>query len=417
INDELIDSPYFLSIIKDLCYIHEAGIKLVIIPGAKHRIDKILTDSHKKWSIINGLRVTTTDAMPLIKMAAFDNSNRIMTALAGEGKDALIGNWVQARATGIIHGVDYGTSGEIEKIKTASVQKVLDNGFILIFPCIGWNTTGTPYNISSISLSAELAIRLKSEKLFFVTANAVISPNTYKTQKDFLCTELIDIMGEAPISAMNLDELEEFLKINPATKKNKDHITLLKTAQKACSEGVPRIHILNGSLDGALPCELFSGLGSGTMIYLSNYSGIRSMSRNDIPGVLNLMRPFIEKNILIPRTAPELLEQCDDFIVYEMDGGIKACAALHLYEDNQAEIAAIAVDQENSHLGTGPKLVTFLLKKANQHNCSSVFALTTQTADWFIKLGFSESTVESLPKTRRDQWSAERGSKVFRFSL
>ena len=153
------------------------------------------------------------------------------------------------------------------------------------------------------------------------------------------------------------------------------------------------------------------------MIYKSNYGGIRSMEKEDIPAVLNLIRPFVEQGILLPRTEESLLENYKDYIVYELDGGIKACAALHYYEESQGEIAAVAVDNVCSHMGIGPKLINYLLDKAKDNNLVSVFILTTQTSDWFEKLGFSLSSVESLPEKRKEKWSKERGSKVLRIDL
>jgi len=240
-------------------------------------------------------------------------------------------------------------------------------------------------------------------------------------------------LPKTPIPAMDLEEVQEYLQllkkqINSASNKNSTFLnqkknelsnkfTLLKIAYEACLKGVTRVHIINGSLDGALPCEIFSGLGSGTMIYKNNYGGIHAMAENNIPDVLNLMRPFIEKGILLERNAQTLKTQLDDFIVYEMDGGIKACAALHIYDDKQAEIAAIAVDETCSHLGTGPKLVKYLIEKAKKLDCTGVFVLTTQTTDWFLQQGFTESTIDSLPKKRRQQWTPQRGSKVLRINI
>ena len=40
--------------------------------------------------------------------------------------------------------------------------------------------------------------------------------------------------------------------------------------------------------------------------------------------------------------------------------------------------------------------------------------MTTQTADWFEKLGFVEDTIDSIPAERRKLWDSRRGSKVFR---
>lgn len=417
LDDKVIYSSAFPSIIKDICYIHETGIKILIVPGAKNRIDEILTSSNISWKTHNGIRITNPEEMSFIKMAAFDTANIIMTALAGEGKTALIGNWVKARAKGILKGVNYGSSGEIERLNISSIERVLQENFIPIFPCIGWNSTGIAYNILSTSLATELAIRLSSEKLFFVTSDMIISNASAKTIAE----------SKIPIPAMDLTEIKLYISqlkklenVSRETNHTKDSliynskIQLLTKAHDACLQGVTRVHIINGSLDGALPCEIFSGLGSGTMIYKSNYGGIRTMQINDIPDVLNLMHPFIEKGILLERSAETLKTQLNDFIVYEMDGAIKACAALHFYEDNQAEIAAITVDTSISHLGTGPKLVNYLLTIAKEKKSSGVFVLTTQTADWFLQLGFIESTLNTLPIERKNKWTPQRGSKVFR---
>ena len=83
IDDELLNSPLFSSHIRDICLIHEAGLKVLIVPGARKRIDQVLAESNIKWTMHNSCRITSEDAMPLIKMAAFDVSNQIMTALAG----------------------------------------------------------------------------------------------------------------------------------------------------------------------------------------------------------------------------------------------------------------------------------------------------------------------------------------------
>ena len=42
IDDRIIDSPYFASHIHDISLIKEAGLKVLVVPGAHKRIDKIL---------------------------------------------------------------------------------------------------------------------------------------------------------------------------------------------------------------------------------------------------------------------------------------------------------------------------------------------------------------------------------------
>lgn len=410
LDDEVIDSPLFSSHIRDIAIIHQAGIKVCIVPGARKRIDEILSSSNISWEYKDGVRITEEKAMPQIKMAAFDISNIVMTSLAAHQITATIGNWVRARSKGVLEGTDYGTAGEIDRLQTEAIRNTLDNGFIPIFPCIGWNSNGKPYNISSVSLAKEIAINLKAEKLFFVLKNAEINC------RNFVIPEQIGLSEFGDIPALNLQELELFLKVNKDCS-DKKIISLLNASSEACKKGVERSHILNGSIEGALPCEIFSDLGSGTMVYSSDYGNLRPMELTDIPAVLSVMNPFIAKKILLPRTEQVLSENMADYIVYEIDGGIRACASLHVYDQTQAEIAGIAVDSAFSNLGIGPKLVEYLIARAKKQNLKSVFILTTQTSDWFEHLGFTPDSIESLPQERRSIWTPQRNSKVYRMNL
>ncbi|MBQ3670167.1 MAG: amino-acid N-acetyltransferase [Treponema sp.] len=423
LDDRIIDSPLFSSHIRDISLLHEAGLRVIIVPGAKERINTNLTEANIPWKIKNGSRITTEEAMPIIKDAAFDVSNIVMTSLAGQHLTAVIGNWVRARGRGVLEGIDYATAGEIDKIDVSTLETVLDSGFIPIFPCIGWSLNGKPYNISSNQLAAQIAIRLKADKLFYILPNAELS------EKYFSIPENSGLSPEGCIPAMNIEELDTFLLENKKADKMKlkkenvgkdffeNIISIVSLARNAVNSGVTRVHILNGSIEGTLPCEIFSDLGSGTMIYASNYGKFRAMRREDIAAVLSLIRPFVKKKILLPRTQKQFEQTYNDYIVYELDGAVRACAALHIYDRTQAEIACVTVDETCSHIGIGPKMIEYLLEKAKAIHLDNVFILTTQTADWFEKFGFKPDSVETLPPERKAKWNPKRGSKLFRLKL
>ena len=396
LDDKTISSALFSSHIRDIALLHEAGLKVVIIPGARARIDEVLEGAKIDWTYKNNIRITNDKSMPLIKMAAFDVSNTVMTNLAANNITAVIGNWVRARAKGVLEGFDFGVAGEIDRLDTASLSTVLNDGFIPIFPCIGWSATGKPYNISSAVLAQQVAVELKADKLFFVMGDQ--SP----ILKD----------GEI-VPAMNIEELYSYVASHADDEQIKNLLALSKTA---CLNGVNRSHILDGNLDGVLLTEIFSDLGSGTMIYTNNYGKIRAMEQTDIPSVLGVMRPFVAEGKLLPRTEADVAAKLEDFYVYEFDGGVRACASLHKYDDGQFEIAAVAVDEAYSHIGIGPKLVESLVQKAKTCGAKSVFIMTTQASDWFEKIGFAEDKIESIPAERKKLWSPERGSKVYRLA-
>jgi amino-acid N-acetyltransferase len=402
IDYTVIEDPHFPVFIKDVARLHETGIRIVLIPGAKERIDEILAVYKIQDRVINGVRATSSEAMPFIKMAAFDAANRIMTCLSGSEINAVIGNWVRARGMGIVDGVDFQSAGIVEKVLTDAVRSVLDDNFIPILPCIGWNSTGRPYNIPSNDLAVVTASRLGAEKLFFITSNPGLSADDYDVP------EGVPVSPDGRISNFSLADLERFFSRNPG----RNELDLLMKARRACEAGVERVHILDGRSDGMILKEIFSNLGSGTMVYSNRYSGIRPMRQNETIEVLRVMKPFVEKGILVPRSEEILSETYGDYIVFEVDDAIHASAALHRYPEGVGEIAGVAVDEEYSHLGVGPRLIGYLCEKAKETGLSRVFVLTTRTADWFLKQGFEEGDLSSLPEKKRAAYDLSRRSRI-----
>jgi len=403
LNDDL-----FSLLVKDICTLHEAGIRIVIVPSAKERIDEVLGTYAVPYQFIKGIRVTSEKAIPFIKMAAFDVSNRVMTMLSGNGVTAVIGNWVRARGIGVVDGIDFQSAGVVESVRAEAVRRVLDDGVMPIFPCIGWSSTGKPYNISSTELAVVVATSLGAEKLFFVTSRGGYSAGS------FIVPETVPIAPGGRLANFSLTDLDAFIAANPGREHD---LEFLFRARRACAAGVERVHILDGRSDGVILKEIFSNLGSGTMVYSNRYGGIRPMALKDISDVLRIMHPFVEQGILLPRSEAQLEENLEDFIVFEVDDSVHACAALHEFPEATGEIAGIAVDEHYLHLGVGPKLVDFLCERARRRGLASVFALTTQTADWFQKLGFEEADPASLPEKKRLSYNLQRKSRVFRKKL
>ena len=125
----------------------------------------------------------------------------------------------------------------------------------------------------------------------------------------------------------------------------------------------------------------------------------------------------MQTGILIRRSVEEIQEKKNDYSVLEIDGSIRACGALHDWGEEQGEIAAVATDPKYKALGLGKQIVGYLVEKARKSKKHRVFALTTQTHDWFESLGFKEATVESLPEQKRKVYDQARKSKVFALEL
>ena len=408
IDYSIVNNPLFSLAVRDLSLLHEAGIRMAILPGATGRIDEVLATYSVPYRFVDGVRVAGDDAVPFIKMAAFDVTNRLMTVFAANGVNAVIGNWVRARGIGVIDGVDFQSAGVPESVRADTVRKVMEDDIIPVFPCIGWSSVGRPYNISSNELAVMVATTLGAEKLFFITSHEGYNAAS------FAAPQTVPVAPGGRLANFSPTDLDEFFRMNPGKEKE---LELLAFARRACASGVERVHILDGRIEGVILKETFSNLGSGTMVYSNRYGGIRPMTLHDVSDVLRVMQPFVERGILLPRTETQLEESVADFVVFEVDDFVHACAALHEYPDGQAEIGGIAVDANFGHLGMGPKLVGFLCERARKKGLAAVFALTTQTADWFEKLGFEEKDPSVLPEKKRLTYNLQRKSRVFRKAL
>jgi amino-acid N-acetyltransferase len=410
IEGSLISHPVFPILIKDIALLHHMGIRIVLVPGAKDRIDEILNTYGMRFDTINGIRVSTPEAIPFIKMAAFDVSNKVMTMLAENNTNAVIGNWVKARSIGVRDGVDYQSSGIVETLQTDIIQNVLGDGLVPIFPNIGWNAQGKPYNLSSNELAFTISTELKAAKLFFITETGGIKAKGFKVPKN------VYVSSDGCISQLTLAEAEEFTDKNEGNTAKAEY-ELVSLACRACKSGVDRVHVIDGHVEGMILKEIFSNRGLGTMIYANQHENIRPMNHADVPEVLQLMAPFVAKGTLVPRTTADLEERLADYAVYEVDGTVHGCGALHVFPGHQAEIAGIAVDEVYASLGIGLKLVSYLLEKAARRKLRQVFVLTTQTSDWFSANGFKKAEVKALPKERQMSYDKKRNSLVLIYKI
>ena len=139
---------------RDLALLARTGIRLlVLVPGAKEWIDAVLAEYDIESSYANGLRITGADAIPFVKMAAFDVASQIVSGFAANDCEAVIGTFVRARGLGVIEGLDYQHTGTVDRIRSDTIRTVLDSGLIPVIPCIGWSACGRCYNLSSDAIA------------------------------------------------------------------------------------------------------------------------------------------------------------------------------------------------------------------------------------------------------------------------
>lgn len=124
---------------------------------------------------------------------------------------------------------------------------------------------------------------------------------------------------------------------------------------------------------------------------------IRSAAAGDIPGIAELIKPFVDEGSLLERTFDEFEELLPNFFVaVDEDGTIVGCAALEIYSRKLAEIRSLAVSPEVQGQGVGRKLVNACVERAKERNILEIMAVTASDA-FFQSCGF-DYTLPSLKR-------------------
>ncbi|MDR1811435.1 MAG: amino-acid N-acetyltransferase [Candidatus Fibromonas sp.] len=407
IEDSLLDNPAFPVLVRDIAQLHSVGIKILIVPGTRNSIDRQLHAYGLKSVFQDGIRLTSQDALPLAEQASLGAAQRILSHLTANGINGIQGNWVQARSLGVINGVDYMQTGKIERIEKDIIEKLLQEGFIPILPPIGWNKLGHAYNISSTELATEFSSYVSVGKLFFIGEEGGIKTEGLIRGK---LTRKLELSNHGLISALDVNQAAEILEINPQLPfAQRDY---LENAIKACRAGVKRIHLVHGIGQGSILQEVFSSRGHGTMVYANDYLNLRAANIEDIPDILGIMQNYVERGLLLARNQEDIEEKLGDYIVYAVDNAVHGCGALHAFENNSYEIAAIAVDANYKDAGIGEAVVNFLVEKAKKLKAKKLFLLTTQASDWFYTMGFKDGSLNDLPKSKMEKYNTSRNSKI-----
>ena len=134
---------------------------------------------------------------------------------------------------------------------------------------------------------------------------------------------------------------------------------------------------------------------------------------DDVAGILELITPLEQADILVRRSRELLEMEIDRFTVMERDGMIIACAALFCFEKEKCcELACLAVHTDYREHGRGNELMQHIEWQARKQHMEEMFTLTTQTMHWFQERGFKRSDLSILPKKRRALYNYQRNSKV-----
>ena len=123
---------------------------------------------------------------------------------------------------------------------------------------------------------------------------------------------------------------------------------------------------------------------------------IRKANVRDPKCIMDLVNRFASRELMLPLPLSEAYDALRDFYVFEQDGRIVGCAALHVSWEGLGEVRSVAVAEEAQGRGVGTALVRACIEEARQLGMDRVFVLT-YTPEFFDRFGFRRYPKEKLP--------------------
>ncbi|KAH9303737.1 hypothetical protein KI387_008141, partial [Taxus chinensis] len=351
------------------------------------------------------------------------------------GVSVASGNFLAAKRRGVVGGIDFGATGEVKRIDVSRIRERLEANCIVIVSNLGYSSSGEVLNCNTYEVATACALALRADKLIclvdgpildensrlirymslreadqlirkraaqseiaakYVQAVAVsdsnylgypgVNENNGSFKKDLDSSEGLDATFQNGVGFGNGNGLGAGLGFaiggEERLSRLNGYLSELAAAVFVCRGGVQRVHLLDGTIGGAILLEMFTRDGMGTMVASDMYEGTRTARAGDVHGIQHVLQPLEETGALIKRTDEQLLQELDKYTVVERDGSIIACAALlPFYDEKCGEVAAFAVSPECRGHGQGDKLLDYIEKKAISMGLERLFLLTTRATD------------------------------------
>lgn len=241
---------------EDIVFLRLAGLRPVVVHGGGPQITSMLDRLNVHSEFRGGYRVTSNEAMDVVRMVLTGQVQRDIVGLINEhgpyavgisGEDAHLFSARKRLATINDELVDIGQVGDIVDVRPDFVTDLLDDNLIPVISSIGVGRDHQIFNVNADAAASSLAVALKAEKLVVLTD----VEGLYANWPD----------SEEVISTITTGELAQKL---PSL--SSGMVPKMQACLDAVLRGVPRAHVIDGRIPHSVLLEVFTDVGVGTMV-------------------------------------------------------------------------------------------------------------------------------------------------------
>jgi acetylglutamate kinase len=256
---------------EDIVFLRYAGFRPVVVHGGGPQISVMLDRLGIESEFRGGLRVTTPEAMDVVRMVLVGQVSRELVGLLNQHGPLAVGlsgedaGLFTARATNtVVDGeeVDLGLVGEVSRVRPEAVRDLVESERIPVISSVAPDEHGVVHNVNADTAAAALAVALGAEKLLVLTDVEGLYRNWPDSD---------DVIGQ--ISPESLAGLMPSLASGMVPK--------MQACLDAVTGGVPRATVVDGREPHAVLLEIFTDEGVGTQVLPGVETRVRSALRKE----------------------------------------------------------------------------------------------------------------------------------------
>ena len=242
--------------VEDIVFLRRCGIRPVVVHGGGPQINQMLDRLGIASEFKGGLRVTSPEAMDVVRMVLVGQVGRELVGLLNQhgplavgmsGEDG--GLFIAQRRGTVVDGeeVDLGLVGEVASVNTDAISDLIEAGRIPVVASVSPDAEGAVHNLNADTAAAALAAALGADRLIILTDVEGLYANWPSTDEIIARITTSDLRALLPTLASGM-------------------IPKMEACLAAVEDGVPLATIVDGRQPHSLLLEIFTDEGVGTMV-------------------------------------------------------------------------------------------------------------------------------------------------------